>query len=143
MASLTLARALFLASTYGSCVSSLTPSQWCFYGCNSCLYEVGFEGGADVCGNALFYKSNYYCAAVYCSEEEILSGLHELNRSCNDVLPTFDSIVHGIDLGAIPRVSFEKAPATFTTPLNHTIISTREFWDVGHRTMVSAFVGPL
>lgn len=139
MALFTLTWALFLAFAYVPHVFSLTPSQWCFYGCNSCLYEVGFEGGADGCSNPLFYKSNYYCAAAYCSEEEINAGVHEFNSSCDGVLPTFDSIVHGIDLGAIPRVSFSEPPATFTTPLNHPVIPGGEFWDIGHRTTVSAF----
>ena len=118
-------------------VFALTRSQYCFWGCNSVLYNVAFVGSPNFCTNELFYESNYYCAAVYCSEREIQDGLDYANYSCDYVLPQFESVVRSVDLEAVQRISWDEAPSTFETPLNHTIVPDQDLFDIGYRTTVS------
>lgn len=117
-------------------IHALNPPQYCFYGCNSDLYQISFKGGADACTNELFYKFNFYCAAVYCTDAEVDAGVSLFNSSCRYALPSFDSIVSSVDLEGFGQISYEETPATFDKPLNYVVIPDRAFWEIGRRTTV-------
>lgn len=120
---------------------SLKPPQYCFYACNSATYQLTFEGSANPCINEYFYKTNFYCAAVYCTEAEIDAAISEFNNSCDGLLPSFDSVVGPTDLRTIPSMSYTEAPTTATKPLSHAVIPDPAFYEVAFDSVVSITKG--
>lgn len=116
---------------------SLTPEQYCFNGCNSVCYTLTFEGGGGICGNEHFLRTNFYCAAIYCSENEMNAAIDDYNKSCNDLLPSFESVMSSAVLGTISHISYEEALATANRPLNHAVIPDPQFYEIAFDTVVS------
>ena len=116
---------------------SLKPLQYCFYACNSATYQLVFEGSANACVNEYFYKTNYYCAAVHCSEAELNAALGEFNNSCDGLLPAFDSVIGPTDLRTIPSISYAEAPTTASQPLSHAVIPDPAFYEIAFDSVVS------
>lgn len=137
MAFFPLACAFLLLFLNARTILALNPPQYCFYGCNSATYAISFEGSPNICVNELAYKTNYYCAAVYCSDTEIDAGLSLFNKDCEYALPSFNSVVDTIDLDRVPTISLDEAAASIKAPLDHVVIPDRYFFDVGYRTTVS------
>jgi hypothetical protein len=115
----------------------LKPPQYCFYACNSATYQLVFEGSTDPCVNEHFYKTNFYCAEVYCTEAEIDAALGGFNDSCDGVLPSFESVVGPTDLRTIPGISYTAASATANQPLSHAVIPDPGFYEIAFNSVVS------
>ena len=118
-------------------LATLSRSQYCFESCNAVLYSVPLKGGFDACSSKLFIESGYFCAAVYCSTNEITSYLQSTNETCRKEgysLPSFESIVTAnTDLDSIERVSEKDATRT---SINHPVIPEPEYHALGRRTVV-------
>ena len=117
--------------------TTLKPQQYCFYACNSVTYQLVFEGSTDPCVNELFYKTNFYCAEVYCTKGEIEAALGGFNDSCDGTLPSFESVVGPTDLRAVPSISYPNAPATASQPLSYALIPDPGFYEIAFNSVVS------
>ena len=122
MASHTLVYTLLLVLLNFASVFALNPPQYCFYGCNSATYEITFKGSPNIRVNELAYKTNYYCAAVYCSNAEIDAGLSQFNRDCEYAPLSFHGVVGSSNLDGAPRLSLDESAATVKVPLDHVVI---------------------
>jgi hypothetical protein len=50
--------------------------QWSQICCDTAVEQkISFTGSADVCSNPLIVKSIFYCAAIYCTADEIAIGI--------------------------------------------------------------------
>ena len=118
-------------------LATLSRSQYCFESCNAVLYSVPLKGGFDACSSKLFIESGYFCAAVYCSPQEITSYVDYMNDTCQREgysLPSFESIVTAnTDLDSIERVSEKDATRT---SIDHPVIPEPKYYALGRRTVV-------
>ena len=133
---------LFLITVHIQHVLSITPQQYCFYGCNSVMYTISFTDGYDPCTNPIALETNYYCAARYCSEAEINAGISLFvpESKCEHPIPDFDSVLRGVKLDSIPIINYTAAVATYASKadaLDHVVLPDEEFFDIAFRTVVS------
>lgn len=116
---------------------SLTTEQYCFSGCNSVCYTLNFKGSSNPCLNEHFYKTNFYCAAIYCITNETNAAIGDFNKSCDGLLPSFEPVINSAVLETVEYISYEEALKTSTRPLNHAVIPDLQFYETAYDSVVS------
>lgn len=128
-----------------------TPKDVCVYGCWDWTDHITWGFGpelADVvdyyeilCKSELKIKSIYYCAQVYCTEDETRSGTALINDTCKEetgvAWPSFESIaLPQSELADIDRVPQDVEASSAKNPIGYPIIPDRDWLDLSIRTDV-------
>lgn len=134
-------------------VRSVQGIEWqsddevCFSACGDAVGRVTFgttvytdDWYTGYCDDALRYESTYICAHIFCTPEEIKSGLAANQKWCDTVHMTilsYDAVMANYSEGAIKAMPRIAQDAVIEEVVNYTMVPDEAFFQNAVRTSVS------
>ncbi|CZT15077.1 uncharacterized protein RCC_12099 [Ramularia collo-cygni] len=138
------AQLTFLAfwSQQVAAVTYIQKSQYCVSACSTALQHVSFGGQmpammapAVPCTSQLYIDSLFYCAATYCTEKQVDSGLSYSNETCKSeagqALPSYTAFKanqYPMSIARVQRISQKEAKTKTDEP----VLPDRGLFDLGY-----------
>lgn len=134
---------------YTQCAADwLLPDTYPAFACYTALQFVEFgtidetkEFWYGLCTNKEEIESFAYCAAIYCSPDEIRPGYDAWNGLCElntgITLPTFVSIIDQLEPGELVNIKRISHKDAFSNVYNESVVPDRAFYELAYRSNVS------